>query len=155
MKRTKEEQWTTTHQYTANHGYLERRRCYTEQYRLQQEGDAPATRQYHPGRTIAVHSLRPTVDGARQPARLPREVEAHVHVQQMLERLARKLAHRALPDVREHGVQQLAKDVRADARRAIWVTKSVIGGVLAAVRDDGLTADYEGARDRPDGRLHG
>ena len=100
-----------------------------------------------------VDSLRPTVDSARKPARLPREVEAHVHVQQMLERLARELAHRALPDVREHGVQQLAKDVRADARRAIWVTKSVIGGVLmsGAVR----TADYEGARDRPDGRLDG
>jgi hypothetical protein len=46
-------------------------------------------------------------------------MEFEVEVEQMLKRLARDSADRALTDVREHCVQQLAEKRRAYARCAV------------------------------------
>jgi hypothetical protein len=57
--------------------------------------------------------LGTAVYGTRESSGLPREMELEVEVEKMFERLARDGAHRALTDVCEYGVQQLAKHGRA------------------------------------------
>jgi hypothetical protein len=64
-------------------------------------------------------SLGSAIDGACQSARLPGQVKLEVHVEQMLKRLPGDFPDRALPDVGEHGVEELAKERRADACRTV------------------------------------
>jgi hypothetical protein len=51
-------------------------------------------------------------------------MELEVKIEHMLKRLARDRAHRALADVREHCVQQLAEQRRTYARRAVYRSQS-------------------------------
>ena len=59
------------------------------------------------------NALCTAVYGARESTGLPREMELEVEVEQMFERLACDGADRALTDVCEYRVQQLAKQGRA------------------------------------------
>ena len=52
-----------------------------------------------------LHSLCTPIDRTCEPARLTREVELEVEVEQVFKRLASNLADRALADARERCVQ--------------------------------------------------
>ena len=56
-----------------------------------------------------MNALSSSVYSARKSASLPRKMELEVEIEEMLKRLARDGADRALADIRKHRVQQLAE----------------------------------------------
>ena len=65
--------------------------------------------------------LGSAVYGARKSASLPREMELEVEIEQVFKRVARDRANRALADICEHRVQQLAEQRRAVYRSQTYV----------------------------------
>jgi|SRR6266404_4624605 len=103
---------TPTHQNATDKRYFKRCGHDSEQYGLEDERNAPCGRLSSSARQEnwkASDVLGSTVDSAREPTGLPRKMKVEVEVEQMLERLARDRADRALTDVREHRVQQFAE----------------------------------------------
>ena len=64
-------------------------------------------------------ALRPAVDSTREPTRLTREMELEIKVEEVLERLARDLPDRALADVCEDRIEELAGESCSYARGTV------------------------------------
>lgn len=101
-------------------------------------------------------SLGAAVDGTREAARLPREMELEVHPQQMLERLPCDLADGLLSDRREHGVPELGEQAREDPGESIWHEVSGFSALGSSTRDSsGLTSSNGPSCNDPDRRRLG
>lgn len=98
---------------------------------------------------LIISSLRSPIDRSGQTTRLPLEVELHVHIEQMLERLSCDLPDSPLRNRCKDCISQLSKHRRQDSGCSVYSLSTFILDDRASRQ---LTSRYTSTGEDPNGR---